>query len=273
LGADREKDGERRGMNHDTSPQHGLFKALEVEPHPTMEGTSEAKVAAKQAVVRTYGAILTLIGAFSALEPFIRSWVKGPAAAALVAVAGLILLFAAAVLISKLRVRLKKLNAHVLWNSAGWLVAFGLTGVIIVGGVFGLAGRALSAPSTSPTPAVTSTAKPKSITVRCSLSQRKLKPGMILQLTYHVFTSSAVRASLGVGVYDNQGNDHSNGRYDRNEYPLMAGDHSYSRQVAIPRNLASGRYEMDAEIWPPNHVGQNGFNDWTDAFCAYMTVP
>lgn len=124
----------------------------------------------------------------------------------------------------------------------------------------------------SPTPAPTSTVKPASITARCSISQ-SLKPGVTLQLTYQISTSSAVLAGLGAGLCDNQGNDHSNGRYDRDAFPLTAGSHTYTRLVAIPASLPPGRYELDAEIWPPNHVGQNGYNTWADATCGYMTVP
>lgn len=176
--------------------------------------------------------------------------------------------------------------------AGGWLVPFALAGVLVLAGGAVLAGRALFSPSSSrpgsgpttplgpagtttasSTPAPTSTVKPSSITVGCSLSRKNLKPGMTLQLTYHISVSSAVLAGLGVGLYDNQGHDHSNGRYDRNAFPLMAGSHSYTRLVAIRANLAPGRYEMDAEIWPPHHVGQNGFNTWADHRCAYMTVP
>lgn len=209
-------------------------------------------------------------GVFAALVPIIKIWVQGTSAALLITAVGLVALFAIIALSIWLTMRLRGLGARLLWNSAGWLAATALAGVLIVVVVFGLVGTALSSGlNRSPL----GTAKPASITVRCSLSQRILRPGLTLQMTYHISSSSPVLAGLGAGLYDNQGNDHSNGRYDRNAAPLMAGAHTYTRLVVMPAHLPPGRYELDAEVWPPNHVGQNGFNTWTNATCAYMTVP
>lgn len=172
--------------------------------------------------------------------------------------------------------------------------AAALAGVLVLATAVALAGHSLFAsaaphpragsatrpaaagPVTAPAPAPSapaSTGRPTSLTVRCSLSRRKLAPGMTLRLTYHVFSSSAVLAGLGAGIYDSRGDDHSSGRYDRNAFALMAGSHTYTRLVQVPAHLPRGRYELDAEIWPPHHVGQNGFNTWADNRCVFITVP
>jgi hypothetical protein len=75
---------------------------------------------------------------------------------------------------------------------------------------------------------------------------------------------------LGAGLYDEKGNDHSNGDGDVSSFTLKQGNSSPSRPVTIPAHLPPGKYELDAEIWPANAVGQNGINDLTDATCGYF---
>lgn len=122
-------------------------------------------------------------------------------------------------------------------------------------------------------PTNTATAAVSSMTLSCSLSQQRLRPGMTVQLTYHVDSPVIRQAGLGAGLYDAQGNDDSNGDGDVDSIALHQGWNSLSRPVTIPANLQPGQYELDAEIWPANEIGQNGVNDLIDATCTYFKVP
>jgi hypothetical protein len=143
-----------------------------------------------------------------------------------------------------------------------------------------------SVPTTSPTaitptspipttesPTDTATPKVSSMMLTCNLSQKQLRPGMIVQLTYHVNSPVARQVGLGAGLYDEQGTDHSNGDGDVSSITLQQGWNSPSRSVTIPTDLPPGQYELDAEIWPANEIGQNGVNDLVDATCTYFNVP
>jgi hypothetical protein len=121
----------------------------------------------------------------------------------------------------------------------------------------------------SPTPSPTIS----SMTLTCSLSQKQLRPGMTIMLTYHVNSPVTRQVGLGAGLYDEPGNDHSNGDGDVSDTTLQQGLSSQSRPVTIPANLPAGKYELDAEIWPANEIGQNNVNTLTDAPCAYFSVP
>lgn len=127
-------------------------------------------------------------------------------------------------------------------------------------------------PSTE-SPTLTATPTVSSMTLTCSLSQRQLWLGMTVQLTYHVDSPVGHEVGLGVGLYDEQRNDHSNGDGDVSSIALQQGRSSLSRPVTIPTNLPPGQYELDAEIWPANEIGQNGVNDLVDATCTYFNFP
>jgi hypothetical protein len=96
---------------------------------------------------------------------------------------------------------------------------------------------------------------------------------MTVQLTYHIGAPSTRQVGLGAGLYDEQGTDRSNGDGDVSDVTLQQGQSSPSRPVAIPANLPAGKYELDAEIWPPNEIGKNHVNDFIDAPCTYFRVP
>jgi hypothetical protein len=81
------------------------------------------------------------------------------------------------------------------------------------------------------------------------------------------------QVGLGAGVYDEQGNDQSNGDGDVSDTTLQEGQSDPSRPVTIPTGLPAGTYEIDAEIWPANEIGKNGVNDLTDAVCGSFKVP
>ena len=110
------------------------------------------------------------------------------------------------------------------------------------------------------------------ITVSCALSQISLRPGMTVQLTYHIHASSATTVGLGAGLYDSQGNDHSTGTGDIDSIAIPAGASIESRPVPIPAGLPPSTYELDAEIWPPNEIGDTGVNDYADATCTLFAV-
>jgi len=82
------------------------------------------------------------------------------------------------------------------------------------------------------------------------------------------------RATVGIGaaLYDDHGNDHSNGFGDLDSMALPSGHTSVSRIVEFPKILAAGRYELVAEVWPANKVGAEGFNTLADSPCGYVTV-
>jgi hypothetical protein len=92
-------------------------------------------------------------------------------------------------------------------------------------------------------------------------------------MTYNVALKEPDTVGLGAAIYDNASTDHSTGYGDVDSIQLHSGQTKESRPVPIPGNLPSGRYEIDAEIWPPNEVGQNGANTIADALCAYFSVP
>lgn len=126
--------------------------------------------------------------------------------------------------------------------------------------------------SASSTP-IPPTPSPSLMTLGCRLSDKKLRPGLTVQLTYQVYSPVTRQVGLGAGLYDERGNDHSNGDGDVSVFTLKQGESSPSRPVTIPANLPPGTYELDAEIWPANKIGQNGVNDIIDATCANFNVP
>jgi hypothetical protein len=107
--------------------------------------------------------------------------------------------------------------------------------------------------------------------VGCTISG-SLRPGQTIQMTYHFDSSAARPVGLGAGLYDNVGNDHSTGTGDIGNYEMAAGRTTKSRPVPIPAHLPPGRYELDAELWPPNEVGRNGAQTIAAATCGYLTV-
>jgi hypothetical protein len=111
------------------------------------------------------------------------------------------------------------------------------------------------------------------ITLTCDLSTKAPMPGMTVQMTYHITSSQQRSVGLGASLYDSQGNDLSTGDGDIDSFLLSAGQTTDSRPLPLPKNIPAGRYEIDAEIWPPNEIGKNGVNTLKDAFCANLVVP
>jgi hypothetical protein len=128
-----------------------------------------------------------------------------------------------------------------------------------------------SATSSSPPPSSASPS-PIDISLKCSLNTRSPHPGMTVKMTYNISINQGDVVGLGAGIYDNSGNDHSTGYGDIDSIQLSAGQITESRPVPIPSRLSSGRYEIDAEIWPRNEVGRNEANTIADATCGYFSV-
>lgn len=133
-------------------------------------------------------------------------------------------------------------------------------------------GSPIPSTSISPTPTLPTPAA-SVMTLACRLNGKKLEPGVTVQLTYKAYSPVTRQVGLGAGLYDEQGNDHSNGDGDVSVFTLKQGQSNPSRPVTIPTNLPPGKYELDAEIWPANKIGQNGVNDIIDATCANFDVP
>lgn len=125
-----------------------------------------------------------------------------------------------------------------------------------------------SSGTTTQTSTVASTLK---ITASCSLDKSP-RPGVTVELTYHIKASRRARVGLGAGLYDNNGNDHSTGQGDIDSLAIPAGASARTRIVPIPSKLPAGTYELDAEIWPPNQIGADGKDTLTDPHCAYFKV-
>jgi serine/threonine protein kinase len=130
---------------------------------------------------------------------------------------------------------------------------------------------ASSGPTQAPPPASPSKA-PLHIDLACSLSATSPRPGMTITMTYTMTLNEGDTVGLGAGIYDSTGNDHSTGDGDIDSIYLPPGQVAKSRPVPIPASLPPGTYEIDAEIWPPNEVGQNGANTIADASCTNFTV-
>jgi len=127
-----------------------------------------------------------------------------------------------------------------------------------------------TAPQVASTPSITP--GPLHLAVNCALNPAHVHRGITVQLTYEIGLNRPMQAGLGAGLYDNQGNDHSNGYGDIDSVFLPAGNTTKTRPVVIPASLAPGRYELDAEVWPPNKVGANGANTRGSAICSYFRV-
>lgn len=77
---------------------------------------------------------------------------------------------------------------------------------------------------------------------------------------------------LGVGIYDEDGKDHSQGTGDIDRFSLDTERSSKGRPVFIPDDLAEGEYELIAEIWPPNKVGADGEESIAEFTCTVFIV-
>jgi hypothetical protein len=54
---------------------------------------------------------------------------------------------------------------------------------------------------------------------------------------------------------------------------IQQGHTSLTVSVLLDPELPSGLYDLTAEVWPRGHVGDNGYDTYTDNTCGQITVP
>lgn len=116
------------------------------------------------------------------------------------------------------------------------------------------------------------TSGPVRISVTCEAPPR-IRPGELIGLTYSIDATAAVDVGLGAGLYDEQGTDHSTGTGDVDNLPVAAGFKRVSRPFKVPADLKPGSYELTAEVWPANKIGDEGVETLADSHCALVTIP
>ncbi len=136
----------------------------------------------------------------------------------------------------------------------------GVAGAVAVGAASALVSGAVSPEAPAP------------ITLTCNLNSAHLRPGMTVALTYAIESKQPIQVGLGAGIYDDQRNDYATGTGDIDSIQLVQGDNTKTRIVPIPTDLPSGTYELTAEVWPPNEVGQDGVETLADTPCATFSV-
>jgi hypothetical protein len=133
-----------------------------------------------------------------------------------------------------------------------------------------------SSPTPTPTPMVSQSRStvpgPLRLSLHCTLQDPVVRAGTTVEMTYDFSSNEIAEVGLGVGLYDDQGTDYSDGTGDIDTYLLVAGKSAKTRPVNIPGNLHPGTYELDAEIWPPNKIGADGANTLAEDTCAFFTV-
>ncbi|MFJ9828528.1 hypothetical protein ACIRSU_29775 [Streptomyces sp. NPDC101160] len=123
-----------------------------------------------------------------------------------------------------------------------------------------------------PSPTISSS-PPGGMTVTCRVleSPQNVQRGQTIELTYEIYAPTSVHVGLGAGLYDNAGNDHTNGAGDRDDISLTAGRQNVmTRKMEIPRDLTAGRYEIAAEVWPAHHIGSG--ETLADHSCTTVTL-
>lgn len=110
------------------------------------------------------------------------------------------------------------------------------------------------------------------VTVECRAPSR-LPPGKLVRLAYDIKAQAAIDVGLGAGFYDENGEDYSRGTGDRDTLRLERGHTRVTRPFVVPLDLPAGIYELDAEIWPANKIGDDGVETLADNPCAFVTIP
>jgi hypothetical protein len=110
------------------------------------------------------------------------------------------------------------------------------------------------------------------ISVTCKLPG-PVREGQQTSAAYTITSNQSVKVGLGAAVYDSAGTDHSNGDGDVDEYRLVAGTQTVTRDLVLPSGLPADRYEVDAEIWPANEIGADNAEALADSPCGNFNVP
>jgi hypothetical protein len=101
--------------------------------------------------------------------------------------------------------------------------------------------------------------------VRCEV---RMDRGVPVEVTYSIKTSRQIAVGLGVGIYDEEGVDHSKGFGDRAYVPLEEGDTAISRPIKVPTDYKVGTCEVVAEVWAGNKIGESGVDTLGEATCS-----
>lgn len=109
------------------------------------------------------------------------------------------------------------------------------------------------------------------ITVDCEAAER-IRPGRRVKLTYDVTSTAEVNVGLGAGFYDESGVDHARGTGDRDSFRLRSGRTRATRPFVVSRDLPAGMYELVAEVWPANMIGDAGTETLADGPCGFVTI-
>ncbi|WP_426513155.1 hypothetical protein ACPPVO_22515 [Dactylosporangium sp. McL0621] len=107
------------------------------------------------------------------------------------------------------------------------------------------------APVRMPPPPVS----PKVVSVACG-APTSARPGQTITLTYGFNAAGPIVVGLGAGLYDTAGGDHANGDGDVDEASLAVGGTVKTRPFTVPPGLTPGTYELVAEVWPANQIGE-----------------
>src|SRR5579872_1211573 len=147
------------------------------------------------------------------------------------------------------------------------------------GGSSGGSGGSGSTPAPATSPIVSSPqpiaktslgAQISSLTVTCTGLQSSMGPGSSFTMTYTITAKSTIQLALGAALYDQSGNDQADGTGDEDQVTFPTGTSSNSRQALFPPSLATGYYEVDGELWPPNTIGDG--NPITYGSCGEIYV-
>lgn len=108
----------------------------------------------------------------------------------------------------------------------------------------------------------------------CSTDTRRISRGLAFDVTYRVKATRSGLVGLGAGVYDEAGVDYARGDGDVSQHVLPAGDAIINRSVVVADSAPMGRYEVVAELWPADKIGQEGVEVLLrgEATCGTVTV-
>ena len=134
-----------------------------------------------------------------------------------------------------------------------------------------------SSTTTAPPPPTTTSAETTTTTsglpklhgleMSCTGLRATMRIGSHVQVTYEFESDGSGTVGLGVGLYDDAGNDQSDGNNDVDSIAVSAGPNRLSRVFDIPA-VATGPYELDGEVWPANKVGSDSAETLLDGPCV-----
>ena len=134
-------------------------------------------------------------------------------------------------------------------------------------------GPSSATPSTpSPSSSSPPTPLPSILSVSCTVPS-DAKPGQIISMYYVIKSPKQDVVGFGAAIRPpgaSEEDDESQGEGDKSAFPIEHGDNPGTRQVTFPDGLKPGRYEISAELYPKNMIGQT--EALADAPCGSVTV-